>query len=76
MTKKNYRDRLCAKPIIFHIVLILMFSGMLIARLNAKKNQRINECLLEKICITSKKKKRAIISTLFYRELKKPKPVN
>lgn len=53
-----------------------MFSGMLIARLNAKKNQRINECLLEKICITSKKKKRAIISTLFYRELKKPKPVN
>lgn len=48
---------------------------MLIARLNAKKNQRINDCLLEKICITSKKK-RAIISTLFYRELKKPKPVN
>lgn len=29
---------------------------MLIARLNAKKNQRINDCLLEKICITSKKK--------------------
>ena len=49
---------------------------MLTTRLNAKKNQRKNECLLEKICITSKKKKRTIILTLFYRELKKPKPVN
>ena len=60
-----------------NIVLILMFSGMLTTRLNAKKkskNERMS--LLEKICITSKKKKRTIILTLFYREVKKPKPVN
>lgn len=31
---------------------------MLTTRLNAKKNQSKNECLLEKICITSKKKKK------------------
>lgn len=38
---------------------------MLIARLNAKKNQRINECLLEKICITSKKKKEQLFQRYF-----------
>ena len=51
---------------------------MLTVKLNAKKiskNQQITP--IEKICITFKKNKRTITSTIFYRELKKkPKPVN
>ena len=45
---------------------------MLTVKLKAKKNQRIKKTTpLEKTCITFKKNKRTIISTLFYRELKK-----
>jgi len=49
---------------------------MLTVKLNAKKKKSKNQQMtpLEKICITFKKKKRTIITTIFYRELKKKNP--